>query len=569
MFWFVLIGLALALIHALPLLARLWSVAGGEQQAGELSLLALAVPGLVKWHFAGESDGDLAAIALLGSLPCAIGLVLGWKAGGRADDRRYAMLATSCGLLLELAAGLVVPLWQLPLAMAGVAIAMLGFGRLAADWRIERIACGFGFGAVLALFATMADAGEMRALVAGPVAGVVAHAVVRWAGMAALALIFAMVLKDRLLQAAAQIAAGLFAYGLLAQMVPGAWLPLVPGLAGAGLLLAGRRLGWERSAFGAGSLVAVAGGWGFVPLVLWLASALASLSGWPMVLDAALDAATVVKRLAMPALVLGGALWRIRQQLSGEVWRRGLIAAAVVGGIALHALYRLGFAQVFGSDFVRTGLGQRLIWEALLIGGGWVALRFGAPRWALGLAGAGSAHALWYTLVLHNPLWAAQAVGAAPLVNLLAPAFAVLPAGYGVMVRALPTRLPLLERAVQLAAMVLVAGFAWASLRQLFHGTLLVEGGVLPFENILRSLLLLALAIGYLQWGIRRHRHDWRIASLVLMLAAVGKVFLFDASGLGGLLRIASFVTLGFSLIGIGWLYSRQLAQSKAWEPDR
>ena len=72
-------------------------------------------------------------------------------------------------------------------------------------------------------------------------------------------------------------------------VVPGAWLPLVPGLAGAGLLLAGRRLGWERSAFGAGSLVAVAGGWGFVPLVLWLASALASLSGWPMVLDAALD----------------------------------------------------------------------------------------------------------------------------------------------------------------------------------------------------------------------------------------------------------------------------------------
>ena len=26
-----------------------------------------------------------------------------------------------------------------------------------------------------------------------------------------------------------------------------------------------------------------------------------------------------------------------------------------------------------------------------------------------------------------------------------------------------------------------------------------------------------------------------------------------------GLLRIASFVALGFSLIGIGWLYSRQL----------
>src|SRR3546814_12952558 len=48
------------------------------------------------------------------------------------------------------------------------------------------------------------------------------------------------------------------------------------------------------------------------------------------------------------------------------------------------------------------------------------------------------------------------------------------------------------------------------------------------------------------------------------MLAAVGKVFLFDASGLEGLLRIGSFVALGFSLIGIGWLYSRQLASPAA-----
>ena len=111
---------------------------------------------------------------------------------------------------------------------------------------------------------------------------------------------------------------------------------------------------------------------------------------------------------------------------------------------------------------------------------------------------------------------------------------------------------------------VLVAGFAWASLRQGFHGTLLTNPGTFPVENILRSILMLALAIGYLLWGIRAKRHDWRIASLVLMLGAVGKVFLFDASGLEGLLRIGSFVALGFSLIGIGWLYSRQLAGAAA-----
>ena len=58
---------------------------------------------------------------------------------------------------------------------------------------------------------------------------------------------------------------------------------------------------------------------------------------------------------------------------------------------------------------------------------------------------------------------------------------------------------------------------------------------------------------------------DWVIPIAVVILVllfmvqkrgtgAVGKVFLFDASGLEGLLRIGSFVVLGFSLIGIGSL---------------
>ena len=73
-----------------------------------------------------------------------------------------------------------------------------------------------------------------------------------------------------------------------------------------------------------------------------------------------------------------------------------------------------------------------------------------------------------------------------------------------------------------------------------------------------------ALAIGFLLWGIVRQQRGWRIASLILMLAAVGKVFLFDASGLEGVTRIASFVALGLSLIGIGWLYARHLGADRA-----
>jgi uncharacterized membrane protein len=56
---------------------------------------------------------------------------------------------------------------------------------------------------------------------------------------------------------------------------------------------------------------------------------------------------------------------------------------------------------------------------------------------------------------------------------------------------------------------------------------------------------------------------------LVLMLGAVGKVFLFDAAGLDGLLRIASFAALGFSLIGVGWLYSRYLPDAALTDESR
>jgi uncharacterized membrane protein len=158
-------------------------------------------------------------------------------------------------------------------------------------------------------------------------------------------------------------------------------------------------------------------------------------------------------------------------------------------------------------------------------------------------------------------LWTAQAVGGLPVINLIAPAFGLLFAGGLLLRKLLPDRG---ERFFQWLVMLLVAGFTWATLRQAFHGTLLVAPGVSGTEDILRSILAIGLAVGFLLWGIRTQLRDWRIASLILLIGAVGKVFLFDASGLEGLMRIGSFVALGFSLIGIGWLYSRQLTHAAA-----
>ncbi|NIJ38390.1 putative membrane protein [Sphingopyxis panaciterrae] len=558
--WFSVIGAALLAIHALPLLARLWTPPKVLRRTWELCAIAIAPLPLTKWHFWSVGDGTLALIALGGALLASTGIARGWKVEGRVADSRFAWLTATGSALLAIAILLLLPPWMAPLGVAIVAAALLFFGEAAHDRRIERIAAGFVGAAAAALAATPRALAELPRLVEGA-DGADGRALLRWAGLAVAALLLALRAEGAIVRRIGQIAAALLAYGAFAQLVPSGTLMLVPALGGAAMLFAVRRIRADRIDSAAASFAVLSLAWAALPIAAWATKALLSLVALPMQLDVpSLTAEPLLLRLLLPALLFGVPLWLIRDALPRWLWIAGLALAGSVGGIALHGLYRLGFAAMAGDDFVATGIVQRLVWGALLIGGGWLALRRGMTGLARPLVLAGTAHALLYGLVLHNPLWAAQAVGAWPLANLIVPLF-LLP-WFGVTrIPALFAKPPaVLGRIIQIAVMLLVAGFGWAALRQLFHGSLLATGGVTDAENILRSILLLALALGFLLWGIRSKHHDWRIASLVLMIGAAGKVFLFDASGLEGLARIGSFVALGFSLIGIGWLYSRQLA---------
>ena len=386
-----------------------------------------------------------------------------------------------------------------------------------------------------------------------------------------LGILFAMRAQLRGVRIVAQGTALLIGYGAVAQFAPVTLLPLLSPAALAALAFASCRLNSPRLAPAAAASVALIAAWAFVPVVIWSGAAMLSLGGVPLVIDAAqLTPAIIAKQILVPAAAFALALWQCRAQLPRKIRLALGLAASVLAVIGVHALYRIGFAQIIGDDFIRFGLAQRLVWEALQIGCGWLLWRSPtapARTWlAPLLIGAGTLHAFWFTLLLHNPLWAEQAVGALPLANLLLPAFGLVFIGFWLLRTMLPSYAERAERPFQLIVMALVAGFAWATLRQLFHGSLLVDPGVFDAEDILRSILAIGLAVGFLLWGIRTQQRDWRIASLVLLIGAVGKVFLFDASGLEGLMRIASFVALGFSLIGIGWLYSRQLGRDAGEE---
>jgi uncharacterized membrane protein len=174
---------------------------------------------------------------------------------------------------------------------------------------------------------------------------------------------------------------------------------------------------------------------------------------------------------------------------------------------------------------------------------------------------AGLWHFTLFGFLLHNPLWAAQATGALPIANWLAPAYLLAAIAVWWLTRqtggVLRERLPWLGDG---ALMLLISFWGLSELRHSFAGSLLGSVPMSQSEDLLRSLLGIVLALGFLWWGSRKRQRSWRIGSLVLMLVAVLKVFLVDAAGLEGLLRIAGFLALGISLIGIGWVYSRQLS---------
>jgi uncharacterized membrane protein len=57
--------------------------------------------------------------------------------------------------------------------------------------------------------------------------------------------------------------------------------------------------------------------------------------------------------------------------------------------------------------------------------------------------------------------------------------------------------------------------------------------------------------------GIKMKNQLLRGTSLAILLITFGKVFLFDASNLDGLYRVASFFGLGISLLALSYFYSK------------
>ena len=164
-------------------------------------------------------------------------------------------------------------------------------------------------------------------------------------------------------------------------------------------------------------------------------------------------------------------------------------------------------------------------------------------------------------LLLSNPLFSRQFVGEYPVVNVLFLAYAV-PAIFAFCVAVSEhTRDQMLARISAIAGFVLVFLYISLEVRRAYQGPFLVLSTPSDAEMYAYSAVWLCYAGILLGLGISLRRTFLRHAAIAVLLVAVLKVFLFDMAGLTGLYRVVSFMGLGLSLVGIGYLYQRFVFQ--------
>ena len=400
-----------------------------------------------------------------------------------------------------------------------------------AYWRVGRVETDLSWAGVAATLAVLATC---AALVFGRRRGEgrddLALALYAAAATAALGLAFACLLREAWLTVA-----------LSAQTLALAWI-------------------WSRT--GVGELRAIAAAVTAIvivrlvanPMILDYEGGVAGLFGWVVYgygipAAATLAAARIFGRTERDAVTLlceiagtGFAFLMVALQL--RLWTAGEIA-----------LSRLPlFDQAVQSLWWITAAGLLLI-EA----------RRGRRRWTravgLGLLALSVAAVGFLHVVTLSPLVTGEPVGRLPVLNLLglayaAPALLLLAIASGGLFG-----LPREARRV-LASAGGVLAFVWVTLetRRAFQGTdIRLHGASWPGDAELYaySAVWIAFALALLATGILRASPLLRYAALAVLMATVFKVFLIDMSGLTGLLRVASFLGLGLTLIGIGRIYQR------------
>jgi uncharacterized membrane protein len=221
-----------------------------------------------------------------------------------------------------------------------------------------------------------------------------------------------------------------------------------------------------------------------------------------------------------------------------------------------------------GGDMLgpRTGLdefgGYAFAGLAMAIGLEWVRQKTGSGVHAVAAAvatGASLTVALLGCGLAFNPVFTGEPVPGL-IVNAILVAF-----GFTAVLAALLAWLIAGQRApwyrLVVSGAALALALLWVSLqiRRVFQGPVLSGWFTSSAELYTYSAVWLAFGVALLLGGLMLRSQPARIASAIVILLTVAKVFLVDMSDLTGVWRALSFIGLGLVLVGIGLLYQRLL----------
>lgn len=158
------------------------------------------------------------------------------------------------------------------------------------------------------------------------------------------------------------------------------------------------------------------------------------------------------------------------------------------------------------------------------------------------------------SLFLLNPFFGADAISSTPLFNILIPAY-----GLPVILALLFMKYHQPKYLYFSAWMAGFGGFAFVTMeiRHLWQGSLDNYSPTSSGELYTYSVVWLLAAVVLLLWSTAKSKHNLYKASMGFLGLVIAKIFLIDMADLEGLLRVASFMGLGLTLLALGFLHKK------------
>ncbi|WP_395339579.1 DUF2339 domain-containing protein [Ningiella sp. W23] len=171
------------------------------------------------------------------------------------------------------------------------------------------------------------------------------------------------------------------------------------------------------------------------------------------------------------------------------------------------------------------------------------------------IVGAGAMHV--QASLIDNPFISTQSLGSNPLINWLVPLWLVPAISLAIIAKLKLVKMEL-SKALYIASAVFAVLYINSVIRLVFNDNMsLFVSDIGQAERYTYSIVYLLISVGLIVLAQKLSSQRVNRIGFVVLALVVLKAFVVDMANLEGLYRALSFIGLGLSLVGIGWLFQR------------